>query len=220
LYVTRGDNRFDVANLRQGDILEGVPFPLIDPADLHLLGAVQFDGDFNSVPELKAVTHVHRRDTEWVTALLPVKFGYCIVLSNCCDLEPHSEGTISAPVFTLARLHPIPADIRNNPILYESLRANKDPRDEADPGYIDYFYLQPHEGLDDREWRVHFNQVVTLPTRAIATTLLRKKLLQLDDRTRVKFKIKLGFTLMRINEDERQKGLEDPWGSRPDAPAI
>jgi hypothetical protein len=47
---------------------------------------------------------------------------------------------------------------------------------------------------------------------------MQKKVLQLDDRTRVKFKIKLGFTLMRINEDERRLGLENPWEAAP-APA-
>ena len=50
----------------------------------------------------------------------------------------------------------------------------------------------------------------SLPTTDIAL-LLRKKILQLDDRTRMKFKIKLGFTLMRANEDELQAGLENPW---------
>jgi hypothetical protein len=27
----------------------------------------------------------------------------------------------------------------------------------------------------------------------------------------MKFKIKLGFTLMRVNDDERRAGLENPW---------
>jgi hypothetical protein len=52
---------------------------------------------------------------------------------------------------------------------------------------------------------------VTLPTPTIANFLLRKKILQLDDRARMKFKIKLGFTLMRVNDDERRAGLENPW---------
>ncbi|MGA7886521.1 MAG: hypothetical protein WCA44_12325 [Acidobacteriaceae bacterium] len=220
MYIARGDGQFDVASLRQGDILEGVPFPLIDPADLHMLGAAQFDREFTEVPELRAVKHVHRKDPEWVKALLPIRFGFCIVLSNCCDLEPHDGGNISAPVFTMARLHPIPLDIVNSAELYESLKANKDPRDPADPGYIDYFYLEPHAKLQNREWRVHFNQVVTLPTKAIGTILMQKKILQLDDRTRVKFKIKLGFTLMRINEGERASGLEDPWKETADQPAA
>lgn len=210
MYVARGQQEFDVASLRQGDIIEGVPFALVDPTSLQLLGKIRIDTDFNSVPTIDANTHTHRQDNEWLTAILPIRFGFCAVLSNCCDLEPRG-GNIAAPVMTLARIHPIPNDLRNTPELFDSLRENKDPRDPADPGYIDYFYLEPHELLLGRDWRVHFNQVTTLPTRSLATMLLRKKILQLDDRTRVKFKIKLGFTLMRINNEERNMGLENPW---------
>jgi hypothetical protein len=214
LYIVRGAAGFDVATLRQGDILEGVPFPLIDHTTLQLLGTIHLDRDFNGLPELAAKTHKQRQDNEWLTGLIPIRFGFCIVLSNCCDLEPR-DGKIPAPVFTLARLHPIPEALRSNPDNFNSLKANKDPRDETDPGYIDYFYLEPHELLQDRDWRVHYNQVTTLPTSTISTFLLRKKILQLNDRTRVKFKIKLGFTLMRINDDERRLGLVNPWQEAP-----
>jgi hypothetical protein len=210
LYIIRGDDGFDVATLRQGDILEGVPFPLIDHKTMQLLGTIRLDEDFNAVPQISPHTHKQRQDSEWLTAHVPVRFGFCIVLSNCCDLEPR-DGKIPAPVFTLARLHPIPENIRNNADLFNSLVANKDPRDPNDPGYIDFFYLEPHELLQGGDWRVHYNQVTTLPTASISTFLLRKKILQLDDRTRMKFKIKLGFTLMRVNDDERIAGLEDPW---------
>jgi hypothetical protein len=67
---------------------------------------------------------------------------------------------------------------------------------------------------------VHYNQVTTLPTATVANVLLRKKLLQLDDRTRMKFKIKLGFTLMRVNDDERRLGLENPWQEAPQQQAA
>jgi len=40
---------------------------------------------------------------------------------------------------------------------------------------------------------------------------VRKKIIQLDDRTRVKFKIKLAFILGRTNDDEEAAGLENPW---------
>jgi hypothetical protein len=70
--------------------------------------------------------------------------------------------------------------------------------------------------LQGQDWRVHYNQIVTIPTSDI-TVLLRKKLLQIDDRTRVKFKIKLGFTLMRLSEDELGAGLENPWNEAGEA---
>jgi hypothetical protein len=209
LYIGRGSDGFDVASLRQGDILEGVPFPLMDHGKINVLGSVAQDRDYNALPPLSAKTHQHRDDREWVTAVIPVRFGFCTVLSNCCDLEPR-EGRIQAPVLTLARLRPIPNDIKSNQALFDSLKANKDPRDGNDPGYIDFFYLETHALLQNQDWRVHYNQVVTLPTSDI-THLLRKKILQLDDRTRMKFKIKLGFTLMRTNEDELNAGLENPW---------
>jgi len=213
LYIVRGADGFDVATLRQGDILEGVPFSLMDPEKVQIVGTVVVDEDFNSIPNIRAKTHQHRDDREWLTALVPVRFGFCIVLSNCCDLEPR-QGRIPAPVFTLARLRSIPDDIKNDPALLNSLKANKDPRDPDDPGYIDFFYLEPHAMLQDRDWRVHYNQVTTLPT-INHTYLLRKKILQLDDRTRMKFKIKLGCTLMRANDDERRAGLENPWQEQP-----
>ena len=214
MYIIRGAEGFDVATLRQGDILEGVPFPLLDHRTLQLLGNIQTDRDFNAAPEIAPANHKQRDDREWLTAVVPVRFGFCIVLSNCCDLESR-EGRISSPVFNLARLHPIPDNLRNSSQLFDSLRANKDPRDPNDPGYIDFFYLERHALLQDRDWRVHYNQVTTLPTASIATILLRRKLLQLDDRTRMKFKIKLGFTLMRVNDDELRLGLENPWLGEP-----
>jgi hypothetical protein len=216
LYIVRGEAGFDVATLRQGDILEGIPFPLMDHRTIQILGTIQLDRDFNINPTIEATKHKERQDTEWLTAVIPVRFGFCVVLSNCCDLEPH-EGRISSPVFNLARLHPIPENLRNDAALFASLTANKDPRDENDPGYIDFFYLEPHAQLQGRDWRVHYNQVTTLPTATIQTSLLRKKVLQLDDRTRMKFKIKLGFTMMRVNEDERAAGLINPWA--PPAPS-
>ena len=210
MYIARGEGGFDYGSLRQGDILEGVPFPLLDVRTLQLIGTIRPDQDYNSVPIIEVKTHEQRQDREWVTAVAPVRFGFCIVLSNCCDLETR-ENRIAAPVFTLARIHPIPQGLRSNGDNFESLRANKDPRDPENPGYIDYFYLAPHPLLNGTDWRVHFNQVTTLPTAAIPTVLMRKKILQLDDRTRAKFKIKLGFTYARMNDEELNAGLENPW---------
>ena len=209
MYLAPGDVGFDVASLRQGDVLQGVPFPLLEHDRIHILGSIPPEQDFGSIPAIEAGTHQHRDDRQWLTGVVPLRFGLCAVLSNCCDLEPRN-GRVQTPTVTLARLRPIPSDIRNNSELFESLRANKDPRDPKDPGYIDYFYLEPHHLIEGNDWRVHFNQVVSLPTSNMVL-LLRKKVLQLSDRTRMKFKIKLGFTLMRPNDDEIRAGLENPW---------
>jgi hypothetical protein len=181
----------------------------MDCAKIQILGDISSDEPFNSIPVLRARKHEHRSDGEWTTAVAPVRFGFCAVVSNCCDLEPRN-GRVLAPAVLLARLVRIPNDLRMNPARFESLRGNKDPRDRIDPGYIDYFYLEPHDLLQQQDWRVQFSQVVSIPVTDIAM-LLGRKLLQLDGRTRMKFKIKLGFTFMRANEDELNAGLENPW---------
>ena len=86
----------------------------------------------------------------------------------------------------------------------------KDPRDQQDAGYISYFYLEGHELLQNQDWIVQFDQVVAIPATDV-DLLLRKKIIQLDDRTRVRFKIKLGVTFLRINDEEIAAGLENPW---------
>lgn len=166
MYIARDTDGFDIASLRQGDILEGVPFPLLEQAKLNILGTIPQDADFNNLPVISPKIHVHREEQDWITAVAPVRFGFCAVLSNCCDLEPRN-GRVLTHAVALARLRPIPPDIRNNPVRFESLRANKDPRDRNDPGYIEYFYLEPHEMLQGQDWRVHYNQIVTIPTSEI-----------------------------------------------------
>jgi hypothetical protein len=96
LYIVREAEGFDVASLRQGDILEGVPFPLMDHAQIQILGNIAIDQDFQTIPVLSPKLHEHREDREWMTAVAPVRFGFCAVLSNCCDLEPR-RGKIQAP---------------------------------------------------------------------------------------------------------------------------
>jgi hypothetical protein len=209
LYLIRGTEGFDEVALRQGDILTAIPYPLLESNRMHLLAEVTQDLDATGVPNISSKTHDHRGESGWVTIQVPAKFCFCAVLSNCCDLEPR-RGNVRAPAVTLARLRLIPNDLRAAVERFASLRANKDPRDPNDPGYIDYFYLEPHELLQAQDWSVHYGQVVTVPTTDI-TLLLRKKILQLDDRTRMKFKIKLAFTLGRSNDDELNAGLENPW---------
>lgn len=209
MYIIRGEEGFDATSLRQGDVIAGVPFPLLEHGKINVLGGVAQEYDYAAAPPISPKTHSHRNDPGWVTIQVPAKFGPCIITSNCCDLEPRG-GRVQAHTVTLARLRPIPDDIRNDPERFSSLVANRDPRDEENPGYIDFFYLQPHALIEGRDWNVHYSQVVTLPTTDI-DLLLRKKILQLDDRTRVKFKLKLAFTIGRINADEVGAGLREPW---------
>lgn len=91
-----------------------------------------------------------------------------------------------------------------------SLMANKDPRDQEDPGYIDYFYLEPHARLQNLDWVVHYHQIISLPTEDFGI-LLQRKILELDATSRMKFKLKLAFSFGRSNDEEIAMGLENPW---------
>jgi hypothetical protein len=216
LYLMRGTEGYDEASLRQGDILAGVPFPLLEHAKTHVLGGIAREYDYVGLPAISPKTHEHRTDKGWVTVQIPARFGFCAVLSNCCDLELRN-GQVQAYAVTLARLRPVSDEIRNDPVRFASLSANRDPRDTKNPGYIPFFYLEPHNLLEGQDWNVHYNQVVTVPTSDFAL-LLRKKRLQMGDRARVKFKIKLAYAYGRINDDEEKAGLENPW-QEPPAPA-
>jgi hypothetical protein len=90
------------------------------------------------------------------------------------------------------------------------LSGNKDPRRSNDPGYINLFYIPPDERLDGKEWVVDYNQLISVPAVEFPA-ILRKKILQMEDGWRVKFKIKLMASLSRLTEDERNAGLENPW---------
>ena len=114
------------------------------------------------------------------------------------------------PAFVVARLIPVPARILADPQRLESLRANKDPRMGSDPGFINLFHISINERLGDAEWIVDFNQFVSIPGSEFPG-ILRSKILQMDDRSRVKFKIKLAASLARLTEDEQKRGLNDPW---------
>jgi hypothetical protein len=206
----------DPGNLRQGDILRNVPFPLLLHAKTLLLGSLAAPAEVAPLPSIVARSHEHRGDPAWVTVQVPARYGYCAVISNCCDLEVR-DGAIPAHAVVLARLRPISPDLRNDAARLESLRANKDPRDPDDPGYIDYFYVEPDVLLHNEDWIVHYHQLISIPM-ADRAILLQKKILQLDDRTRMKFKIKLAFAFGRANEDEIAAGLENPWAP-PAAPA-
>jgi hypothetical protein len=199
----------DMTCLRQGDILEGIFFPRLDSREVVLLGKVSAGHLQSAAPSLDAVTSVHRDDPAWLTAQLPVRRSFCCVISQCCDLEPRN-GRILMPAFALARLIALPKRILADPQRLTSLRANKDPRESRDPGYINFFYIPPHERLNQKEWVVDFNQTISIPGSEFPS-ILKNKVLQMENEWRVKFKIKLAACLARLTEEERGAGLENPW---------
>ena len=210
MYLVSGDAGFDAGCLRQGDILSGIPFPLLEHGKIRVLGGLQTEdhcGD--GLPDVAVSSIELNKDKNWVTIQVPARFGFCAILTHCCELEPRN-GKIRNPMLTLARLRPIPDDIRNNAPNFASLRANKDSSDALNRGYKEYFYLDAHERIEGKDWSIHFNQVVTLPTSDIAV-LLARKVLQMNDRTRAKFKTKLAYSAGKYTDEEIAAGLDNPW---------
>jgi hypothetical protein len=117
------------------------------------------------------------------------------------------------PTISVARVMAIKETITRDAQKLSSLRANKDPRNQNDPGYLDYFYLQPHVAIENMEWVVDFAQIAPVPATEYQQ-LLQRKVLQLVDRERVKFKIKLAAYLARLTDEEVVAHLENPWLSQ------
>jgi hypothetical protein len=203
------DAELDRTSLRQGDILAGIPFPLFDLSKTVVLGRVRGDRTQTGIPAAETIATENRGDREWFSTVVSARLSFCAVLSNCCDIEPR-DGRILIPMVALARLRPIPPNIQRDAPKLESLRANKNPANPEDPGYIDYFYLPAHERLERAEWVIHYNQVVAMGTAPVPE-LMERKILQMVDRERVKFKIKLAYSLARIGDHEINAGLQNPW---------
>jgi len=104
-------------------------------------------------------------------------------------------------MIAVARLVPVKSSIIKDSDKLASLRANKDPRYQNDSGFLDYFYLSPAVS-GGGEWVVDFSQIASFPGTEYQY-LLRRKLLQLSDRERVKFKIKLAVYLGRLTDEEQ-----------------
>jgi hypothetical protein len=214
LYIVRGAAGFEADVLRQGDILRQIPFPLLDHSQIRILGIAQAGGpEAAACPPIIGDVHTRYNDNQWVTIQVPARFGFFAVSSHCCELEPRNN-RIRTPTMTLARLRLISDDVRNNAANFASLRANKDSSDPNDPGYKDLFYVEPHPALDNYDWAINFNQTITVPTLD-APYLLGRKVLQMDDRTRAKFKTKLAYSLGKYTDEEVAAGLDEPWNENP-----
>src|SRR5262249_39878356 len=95
----------------------------------------------------------HRNDAEWVLVQALAKYGFCSVISHCCDLEPRN-GKVQTQPINFARLRPVPNDLRANAERFATLSSNADPRNQAGPVYFDRFYLQAHADLNNTDWIV------------------------------------------------------------------
>jgi hypothetical protein len=197
----------DPTCLRQGDILAGLPYLLIRPQALTAIGMYHHVGGDDGAPLFKPITSTHREDPEWLTVQSLGRLGFAAVISQCCDLAPRN-GRVLLPTIALARLVPITVATLNDPVKLASLRTNKDPRDNDDPGVIKLFCLAQHEKLGGTEWTVDYNQLFSIPSNEYPA-ILANRVLQMTDEARIRFKIKLAWCLGRLTDEEIESG--HPW---------
>src|SRR5579862_4559491 len=95
----------DKTRLRQGDILEGLYCPIsrIDKADdsVKVLSeriepSDERTGSAGFIPIVRPSFGF-----DWLTAQIQVTRGFCIVLSQNCDLIPRDNGRLDAPGFVV-----------------------------------------------------------------------------------------------------------------------
>jgi hypothetical protein len=195
----------DASCLRQGDILRSIPYPLLHADNVRILGRLGEGGDWN--PASFKDDEIEPRKLPAWTCQMPARVGFAVVISQCCDIAPQ-HGKIIQATIAFARLVPVPVAIAKDPARLESLRANKYPLNPDDPGYINYFYVAPHEELAEQEWIVDYGQVLSIPSSAFPA-ILKSRVLQMDNDSRIRFKVKLAASYGRILPEEDHLG--HPW---------
>lgn len=194
----------DLKSLRQGDILANIPFPQVVSSRTTFLGSASLD-QLDPL-EFKAHSAIVR-DLPMYTCQVQARIGFAAVISQCCDLEPREGNRIEPPTIALARLLPVSRSISKDQQALDDLRSNSDPRV---PGakYLNLFYLPPHDRIAGQEWMVDFGQVFSIPSTEFPAILARK-VLQMDNDSRVRFKVRLSASFARFTEEEWALG--HPW---------
>src|SRR5579872_4200584 len=108
MYVAPAD--MEINTLRQGDILDAVPFPILD-AELALLGKIDHDNGVQLPhPKIIALPREHRNQKDCVTAQVKMRLSPGAVLAHCCELELR-HGKCTMPTIPVARLIPVKPSI-------------------------------------------------------------------------------------------------------------
>src|SRR5947209_5504680 len=112
----------DMACLRQGDILKNIPYPLLDTAELRIIGRPPEGDPWD--PKSFSAEAITIRDSPAYLGQALMRVGFAAVISQCCDIAPRN-GKINQSAIALARLIPIPPGPRKDGTKMESLVANK-----------------------------------------------------------------------------------------------
>lgn len=186
----------DTTVLRQGDIIINVLFPNLRISDLTLLGKhiasepMSPDG-FRLSGSIDNGKYVH--------GMIKYQLTSAVVISQCCDIQLNN-GILEVPNFVLAPLDPLRSYPKfKDAALLEDLKKN-----ELE-SFTNLFYLDLAPPITVQSV-INFNRTFCLQKEDYQVVLSRK-VLQMTDESRVKFKIKLAHHFGRPTEDELKHGL-------------
>lgn len=204
--------QIDTGTLRQGDIIRDIAFPLPRVGEVLFLGTEK-QGAGSDVSFEAVSQRIGTSKTAWFTGQLDVAVGFCVVLNQCCDVDAHQRHP--PPSFTLCKLLPVPDGIKKNSDAYNTLRANVDPYGDQRP-FFPLFYIGFHALLGD-EYLVDYAQAMSVRWSDYSKVLTRK-VLQLEDIDRAKFRVKAGAFFGRATPEELAAGTAYPWKTGPGQP--
>jgi hypothetical protein len=187
-------------SLRQGDIISDVFFPLTRLASLKYLATYSSGTDvaFDLKPYIETPAGSIKK---YAQALCHGVVAHGAVISQCCDLDKkHPKAS-----FSLCRLIPFDlAKYKNS----TALKSNIDPWGNENP-HFQFFYFGQISGMPG-EYIGDFGLLTSLGWSDY-DLMLKKKVHQLDDLNRNKFRVKVGAYFGRPADEDVKAGLSDPY---------
>lgn len=191
-------------SLRQGDVVANIFFPLTKPDSLRYLGMYE-SGSGTDIHLEPLVEKPQGSRREYIQSLIHGVVAHGAVISQCCDLDQKHP----KPSFSLCRLIPFERDRYRN---IEALIGNIDPWGNERP-HLQFFYYGQVDGLAG-EYLADFALLTSLGWSDY-DLVLRRKLHQLDDRNRNKFRVKVGAFFGRPTAEDVEAGLGNPYQPEP-----
>ena len=194
----------DPPSLRQGDVIADVFFPLTKPGILRYLAMYKAGSgaEVKLEPVIEVPPGSKRR---YLQAISHGAIGHGAVISQCCDLDrKHPKTSLS-----LCRLVPFErGKYRNENVLVDNI----DPWGPENP-YFQFFYYGEIDGLEG--WYMADFGLLTSFGWSDYEIILAKKVHQLDDINRNKFRVKVGAFFGRPTAEDRAAGLANPFNVVP-----
>lgn len=179
--------------LRQGDIIEGLLFPIMQFRQLSLLGTPHESSFSNTSPNLLATFEEKKKV---FTAQVKVFQAFAIVLSQCCDIAIRADGKLDAPVFVVAPLIDVPYQVQKNSEMLSLLQNN------STENFVNFFYITQQDPLP-KSFIVDFGRPLSVPREELSFVLSRK-VLEMTSESRLKFKNNLSFHFGRLTLEEQE----------------